>query len=166
MSLAAGQIANEDDLAAIVDGSIEKPIGRLVASGTQTLTDNTQVAITFTAEDFDTHLFHSTSSNTSRVTPTVPGYYRFLGTVFYGTETTPVVADASIRFNGSTNLAHADRKVPTTVQFSLRCSALIAMNGTTDYIELMGRQDSSGNISTNQSLQFSSCLEWEFIRGL
>jgi hypothetical protein len=124
------------------------------------------VAITFSAEDYDTHSFHSTSSNTARVTPTIAGYYEFKGTVFFGAQTTPVISDANIRFNGTTNLAAADRKVPTTSAFSLSCTVQIAMNGTTDYIELMGRQDSSGNTTTNQSSQFSSTLEWRFIREL
>ena len=40
----------------------------LTASGDQSTTGGTDTAITFTTEDFDTDAFHSTSSNTSRIT--------------------------------------------------------------------------------------------------
>ena len=166
MGTGPGQIVDDTDFSGISASGSTKPIGRLVASGTQALADNTDVAITFSVEDFDTHGFHSTSSNTSRVTPTVSGYYRFWGTVYFASQTTPVVSEARLRKNGSSNLAPAWRAVPSTVAFSASFTLQIDMNGTSDYIEMIGKQDSAGANNTNQSFQFSSVLEWERIRDL
>ena len=153
----------------IIRGTLNRPTGRMVASAAQALADNTQVAILFAAEDFDSANFHSTSSNTSRVTPSKAGQYRFTATGFFEAQTaTTVVSDVNIRFNGATNLAPGARVgVPPAGQaFSLSCTVLIEMNGTTDYIELIMRQDSAGADNTNQSIQVSSALEWEYVREL
>jgi len=151
-----------NDVAAIA----AKPIGRLVASGTQSIPDNVATALMFTTEDIDTHGFHDTTTNTSRVTPNVPGYYRFYGCYFSGAITTPSTRAAYFRKNGTTAIAPGPRDVGYTISSSKECTALIAMNGTTDYIELMGLQDSAGAVVTNQSVQFSSTLEWEYVRPL
>ena len=167
MPTGAGQIVTEDDFTAIADAGDEKPIGRLVASGTQALADATPVAITFSTEEIDTHSFHSTSVNTSRVTPTVPGYYRITGTVFFEQMTTAVSISAHIRKNGSTALAAAGR-MATSASFaqSSFTTCIVSLDGNLDYVELLGTQDSAGADNTNQSVQFSSVLEWEYLRGL
>lgn len=166
MGLGAGQIVLDTDLAAIVAGTTDKPIGRLVASGTQALADNTRTSITFTAEEIDTDGFHSTSVNTSRITPTKAGYYRFYGTVFFEAQTTPSISDCNFRKNGTTSLAPAGRAQGYTQAFSLSTTCVQDFNGTTDYIELQALQDSAGADNTNQSVQFSSVVEWEFVRDL
>jgi hypothetical protein len=142
-----------------------KPLGRIVASGSQVLADNTQVAITFSGtDDIDTHGQHNPASNNTRVTPNVAGYYRFSGTVFFAAQTTPVISDAGFRLNGTTNIAAAGRFVPGSGNgFSLSSTVMQLMNGTTDYVELMARQDSAGADDTNQSSQFSSVMEWEYL---
>ncbi len=44
-------------------------------AGVQSITNNTFTAILFDAEDFDTASYHSTSSNTERLTAPTTGYY-------------------------------------------------------------------------------------------
>lgn len=41
-----------------------------------------------------------------------------------------------------------------------------AFNGSSDYMELMGFQDSSGAVNTNVSSRFTSFLEWKYLRPL
>jgi hypothetical protein len=161
-------LVGEPTYAEDVNVALYPPVGRLVAQSSQTLTDNTQTAIQFGSgsTDFDTDSFHSESVNNTRVTPTVAGYYEFVGAVFFTALTTPVSADVNIRLNGTTNLATAGRTQGATLAVSIRSSAMVAMDGSTDYIELVARQDSSGSNSTNVSVQFSSSLEWKFIRPL
>jgi hypothetical protein len=154
------------------------PCGRLVASGAQTLTDNTAVAILWAAEDRDTGSWHSTSVNTSRVTPTKSGILRVHGTLFLSTLVNGVTVDVNVRLNGVTNLAPGNRlggaaahgvaasAFSTANAFSVSTTAQIEVNGTTDYFELVGRQNSGGDDDTNQSSQFSSVLEWEYLRPL
>ena len=161
--MAAGDITYWSDVA----NAIRPPLVRLVATAVQALADNTAVALTFAAEEIDTHGFHSTVTNTSRVTPTVAGYYEVTGTVFFEAQTTPVVSSAWIRKNGTDNKPAAGRDVPGAQAFSLHTGAtLISMNGTTDYVELMAQQDSAGADNTNQSIQFSSVLEVKYVSAL
>ena len=141
-----------------------KPIGRIVADSTQTMADDTQVAIAFAAADeIDTHGQHNPSSNNTRVTPNVAGYYRFTGTVFFIALTSGQTIDATFRKNGTTSLPASGRKQGATVQESVHTTVIVSMNGSTDYMELTGRQNSAGSSTTNQSLQFSSVMEWEYI---
>jgi hypothetical protein len=163
--LGAGQIVDEDDITTLENASTAKPIGRLVASGTQALNDDVTTVIAFSTEEIDTHSFHSTSVNNSRVTPTVPGYYRFFGTAFIATLATPVQVDSHLRKNG-TAVAPGPISPGRTSPEAQFTTALVECNGSTDYVELAVRQNSAANDTTNQSSQFSSVLEWEFVRGL
>lgn len=161
MSVNGGDIIYAADLNTLLNA----PIGRIVASGTQVLADNTQVAVQFSGtDDIDTHGFHNPASNNTRITPTVAGYYRFTGMAFFEGQTTPGTIDASFRLNGSTNLAPAWRGPGSTLSMSGPTTVLQLMNGSTDYVELMARQDSAGADNTNQSSQFSSVVEWELVR--
>lgn len=165
MGLGAGQIVDEDDFAAVQGSSSERPVGRLVASGTQALADNTDVTLTWTTEEFDTHGFHSTVTDPSRVTPNVPGYYRFYASGFFAAQATPNFVEVKIKING-TAIAPAVRAPGMTTTHGYGCTVLQPMNGTTDYAEVQVKQDSAGADDTAQSIQFSSVFEWEKVRDL
>jgi hypothetical protein len=165
--MAAGDDVRWTDISTIQAATTGKPIGRIVASGVTVLADNTQVAIPFSGtDDIDTHGYHDPAVNNTRVTPSLAGYYRFAATGFFEAQTTPVVSDVNLRKNGTSNLAPAWRNVGQIQAFSGEVTALVSMNGTSDYIELVMRQDSAGADNTNQSSQFSSVLEWEYVRPL
>lgn len=183
MSLNAGQIALDTDFLAILAGANQRPMTKLVQAAAQTgLAANTQVAITFTTEDIDTDGYHSTSVNTSRITPTRPGYFIISGVMFgnFSGITSPLnVVDANIRKNGTTNLAPAARfggaiaNISNLTTYTQAVSLIVSptyidMNGSTDYIELVGRANlvAGGTWATNQSSQFSSVLCCEFVRDL
>lgn len=161
----AGDPVSAGDINAVIAASSAKPIGRIVASGTQALADNSFVVIAFSgADDIDTHGFHDAVTNNSRVTPNVAGYYQFDATAFFELQASPVTSEAIIRKNGSLNLPPAGRNSGFTTSFGLATSAKTYMNGSTDYVELMVRQDSAGADNTNQSVQYSSVFEWELLR--
>jgi len=146
-----------------------KPRVRLVASGTQSIPDATQTALTFSTEDVDPDGFHSTSSNTSRITPTVAGLYLFMGTYFTAGNTDYVTVDICVAKNGSGTSAPAERRNFSTTAtqvsnaLSVQCSSILEANGSTDYFELFVFQDSAGSKSTNQSQRFSSTFQCFFI---
>jgi hypothetical protein len=168
MSLAAGQVVDEDDLADIVAGTTEKPVGRLVQAVAQSIADNTHVALTFTTEEFDTHGFHSTSVNTSRVTPTIAGYYRVSGAVFMTARSDYSYVEGHIRVNGTAVPPGERKPVPPNGTVSCGASAIVECDGVSDYFEFGVRQDNTANVAslTTVSVQFTSALEWEFMRGL
>ena len=125
---------------------------------------NTAVAITFTTEDIDTHGFHDNVTNNSRVTPTVAGIYTVRGAVVFEALTTPVFTAVWIRKNGSTGLPPAARTPGGTSAGGIYTAALVTFNGTTDYVELIGQQDSAGADNTNVSSQYTSVLELVYER--
>jgi len=181
--VAAGDPVESADITGIADYTTSKPLVRLVVNGTQSIPDNTQTAIQFAgADDIDTHGFHDPASNNTRITPTVAGYYDARGTYFTATLSSCTTMDCNIRKNGSSNLAPAARfggaaghtvttsGTPSTIgtgnAFAASCQALVSMNGSTDYVELIVRQDSAGAINANASSQFSSAFELIFERPL
>lgn len=165
ITYANGQRLTAALLQQLADYTVNRPVGYIVASGAQALADNTQVAIQFSGtDDIDTDGFHNPSSNNTRITPNVAGYYSFTVFGFFQAQATPVISDVSVRKNGSTHFAPAGRYPGSTQAFSLPSVVYMEMNGTTDYIELMMLQDSAGADNTNQSVQYSSVIMWELLR--
>lgn len=172
MTAVAGGIVHAADITDLIALTTARPLVRLVANSTQSLADATAVAITFATEDIDTHGFHSTSVNTSRITPTIAGYYRVRGTVLFGARADYADLNCWIRLNGSSNLAPAYRGgfagITTSSVETGIAEVIVSLNGTTDYVELVAQQNNTANVAqvTNQSSQFSSGLELEFLRSL
>lgn len=170
MGTGAGQIIEDADFAEISQASSDKPIGRVLASGTQSMAHNTYTAIAMATEEIDSHSFHSTSVNTSRVTPTIPGYYRFFGSVAFGGRADYVFTEVTLRQTGGTPVAPSNRDKPDLVNTTLMAmvSALFECDGVSDYIEVVGRHTNGAAAAqvTAQSVHLTSCLEWEYVRGL
>jgi hypothetical protein len=169
LSTGAGQIVLDTDFDAIEQGSSQRPVCRVVANAVQSIPDNTQTAITFGQEDIDTHGAHSTSSNTSRVTPTVAGIYDARGTIHLSARGDYTAVNVIIRKNGTTNIAPAERAGNNTaiVASSWATSVLIDMNGTTDYLEITILEDNTLNtaVNTNQSVYLTCVFEVVYVRG-
>lgn len=155
-----------NEAAAISELMLNPPAGRCEQAAAQSMPDNTLTALTFTTEVYDTDNFHSTAVNTQRVTPTVAGYYLFRGLYYSVTMTTPVAIEASFRKNGATQLASGIRHTGGSITNSALAECMVEMNGTTDYVELMGLQDSSGAVNTAVSLRFTSFIEWRWMQPL
>jgi hypothetical protein len=169
VGLAAGQIALDTDFTGISQASNAKPAGRLVQTVAQAgFANNTLTPLTFTTEDLDTHNFHNNVTNNSRVTPTVPGWYRVFAAASLVGNTDFTAVEVTIRANGGFSTAPAFRIQPGTTAGTIviQCSALILCNGTTDYFEGITRtlRSGSGTGSTAISIQFASVLEWTFER--
>ena len=145
-----------------------KPIGRLVdTTGGQSLPHNTLTAITFASEAIDTDNFHSTSSNTARVTPTKAGYYRFNGSVSFTGRTDYTALEVTLHKAGvavepASRIPGSGGSNSTAV---VPVQAIISMNGTTDYVDMRARHSNSAAASSTTVLssQFASVLEWEYL---
>jgi hypothetical protein len=123
-------------------------------SANQSVANNTNTAITFDSESFDTDGFHSTSSNTSRVT--IPagkaGYYLITGTLSWAANATGG-RWCYLRKNGSMVSAIA---VPYAMQGSSASGVWtagafshIGNFAVSDYIELFAEQGSGGALNIN-----------------
>jgi hypothetical protein len=150
--------------AELLDLMLNPPAVRLVQQSGQSIGDNVATALTFGTGStvIDTHGFHDESTNNTRITPNVAGRYRFYGCYFDDGMTTPASRSVILRLNGTTTIAPGPRDAGATITSSKEATALVEMNGTTDYVELLAQQDSAGASTTNVLSQQSSVFECEF----
>lgn len=164
---AAGAPVSSSDGTTVEDYTIRKPLVRLIQQAAQSIA-TTNTAITFGAgsEDIDTHGFHDEVTNNTRVTPTIAGYYRCTG-VYLSSATTAPALRATIGKNGGVvqpafPIYHA---VASSAIKGAATQAIVACNGSTDYIEFFA-VNSTGGVNTQASGGFNSVLEVEFLRPL
>lgn len=113
---------------------------------TQSINNNTYTALTWNSEDFDTDGFHSTTTNTSRITiPTGKGgKYRVEASTAWATDATGERV-LVIRKNGSTvALNQTIGTTATAISNELSCVLVLAAN---DYIEAFVLQSSGGSLN-------------------
>ena len=128
-----------------VTGNIITDAPAFSAYGTakQSISHNTLTKIAFNTEAFDTNSNYDTT--TYRFTPNVAGYYQVNATIGSTPNTTGVVLFAFYK-NGS--FYHRVNAVPNSNQGpDVGGATLIYMNGTTDYIEVYGYQNSGGALN-------------------
>jgi hypothetical protein len=166
---AVGQRLTAAMLQSLADYTVNRPLVRLVAAATQSLTNNTSTAIQFGtgSTSIDTHGYHSEVTNNSRVTPLVAGYYRAYGVVAYGARTDYTSLQSVIRFNG-TDQAGNQREGPnaTSSPRGVPAEGEFLCNGSTDYLELGGLQVNGAAAAqvTTSSGSTTSYFEVEFVR--
>jgi hypothetical protein len=169
MTVYGGDKTLVTDINPIEARTILKPLVRIAQQSAQSLANSTDTAITFGSGStgFDTHDFHDESTNNSRVTPTVAGYYRVTGTVFVAASAALTSLIATIGKNGTVQAPrHRFKPGTANVSASAQVSVILTANGTTDYFELFGQQTTGGALNTTTGGSFTSVLEVEFLRDL
>ncbi len=136
------------DLATGVAGT--GPAFNAAADGTQTIASGSYTKILFATEVFDTN----NNFASSRFTPTVAGYYHVSTAISYATTGETVVA---LYRNGSLLYYLADIASATLV-YTLNGSAVIYLNGSTDYVEIFAYQSSGSSKNPTSSSFFSGVL--------
>ena len=112
------------------------PTFNAVMSTTQTISNGTFTKINFDTKNWDTNSNYNTS--TYRFTPTVAGYYQVNCSIDGGASSGQVRVISNIYKNGSQYRVGQNTNTASGGSFSGVCSALVYMNGTTDYIECWG----------------------------
>lgn len=114
---------------------------RVYNSTNQNVNNITETAITFNSERYDADNFHSTSSNTSKLTAPATGYYHIGGNVYWDSNLTGA-RDLYIKFNGTTIIAiqHGPGN-PADMQQNVSCDYFLNVG---EYVELFTYQDSGG----------------------
>lgn|SRR5262245_26050215 len=147
---------------------LEAPCGKCIASGTTTFNDNTLTAWSFASATIDTEDDHDPAAPT-RITPSIPGYYFFLGTSMPGARSDWADINTGWRKNGASSQAPWTRNGPAAVsQIQSQVAwALEQMNGSSDYMEFVGQYNNTGsaNQASNQSGQFSAGIMWFMVGG-
>jgi hypothetical protein len=112
-------------------------------SASQTVTSGVFTTVTFDTEQFDTN--NNFASNT--FTPTVAGYYQINGNV-YASATTITRLIATIFKNGGTYRFGVDVSLSVGAgEYRSTVSAIVYMNGTTDYLNLSALVTGTGTIN-------------------
>lgn len=131
----------------------------LVQTSVQSMPNNAFTAITFNSETLDLLGAHDNSTNNSRYTPPVPGWYMFSGGVSFASNATGARA-ARWRKNGS-DVDGADASVQALTAQSTSVTARVVpiqLNGSTDYVELVGYQLSGAALNTSATGPQSSTM--------
>jgi len=112
----------------IVQGANTAPAFSAYQNSGQAVANNATVTVNFDTKEFDTANCYSTSTN--RFTPTVAGYYQVnvAITALYGSGETSI----QLLKNGSVIKLIGD--IPGAYNYVINGSALVYMNGTTDYL--------------------------------
>ena len=117
------------------------------------VTASTHTKITFDTENFDTN----SNFASSRFTPTVAGYYQINANIRFGPTTGTLFLVALFK-NGSLGVISGGNGVSAYVTPCV--SAVLYFNGSTDYVEVYGYQNTAGTISSDSGTyyNFSGCL--------
>jgi hypothetical protein len=117
----------------------------LYKSGNQTISNSANNTLTWDSEHFDTNTFHSTSSNTERIT--IPsgkdGYYLFTAAVRFNTNSTGRRYIELFK-NGSASSTAVMETQPG--QYNHNVLAFVVSAVATDYFTLDAHQSSGGNL--------------------
>jgi hypothetical protein len=127
--------------------------------GTQTIANNTNTAITFDSEFFDTDGFHSTSTNTSRITipAGMSGKYSVVSTALTWDINGTGKRGLGIYKNGAALTSSLEIIPSGSIYVSNALSVVIDLSAG-DYIELYAIQTSGGNLTAyarNQDYPFT-----------
>ena len=142
------QIATALSLSASPTCRVRRVTSQTIASQAEPMT-----GIAFTSEDFDADRWHSTSSYPTRITPDVAGLYLVATTIEFMPNG---VGARSVRIgvNGLTipqGLSQVTSQAVTTgVPTNVSTSAVVVLNGTTDFIEIGVSQTSGGDLITGE----------------
>lgn len=130
------------------------------ASGSITIGNSAITKVTFNSEIFDTASCYDPTTN-YRFTPNVAGYYQINALVqLYSAPSTSGVMYSLLYKNGSAYVAGPVIPLVNGNESGSAISSLVYLNGTTDYVEVYARQNSSGNLTLDTGIwaQFSGFL--------
>lgn len=136
----------DTDVESIAVRTVEKPLC-IVRKSTVTNVANNGAVLTWDTEDTDPNGLHSTSSNTSRITPNVAGWYRITATVHWAANATGRRAVA-INKNGATAGYGQISPGSSAGTTSTTVTRTVQANGSTDYFEVFAYQDSGAGLNT------------------
>jgi hypothetical protein len=131
-------------------------------SSVQTVSNATFTKIQVNVEEFDTNSNYDSTTN-YRFTPTVAGYYQFACNINWNFPGAGLIGLSSLYKNGS-ELKRGGQLISNGTNVQASGSALIYMNGSTDYVELYGYQNSGSSQAPSQG-QATVYFQAVLVRG-
>lgn len=105
------------------------------ATSNQNVTSATLTKVQLNAEEYDLGSCFDSTTN-YRFTPNVPGYYQFSWCVRCDSATSSIVDAAAILYKNGAAIKTPEYVGPAVASIGVAASALVYMNGTTDYAEI------------------------------
>ena len=130
--------------------------------GSQSLSSATWTKLTIDYEEFDTNSNYDTS--TYRFQPTVAGYYMVVGSIEWANSPQTAVAMLMFAKNGGLFARGSGVLFGGTAPVSTG-SALIYCNGSSDYIEMYGYQNTGANLLVFGTNKFSTRFSGVLVRA-
>ena len=126
--------------------------------GSQSVTQYVATKVAFDTKVFDTASCFNTSLN--RFVPNVPGYYQVAGLTTVATSTSGQLSTTQIYKNGVAVSGGSVGSTGTNFYINSNTTALVYMNGTTDYLEIYLYTSFTGTLpaDTNTRQQFLAFL--------
>lgn len=142
----AGDFISAETMNYVIQRAVNRPTCKLALTGTQAVATGSNVAIAFAVgtEIFDDLNWHSTSVNTSRITPTYAGRYLVTGQASWPAAASSARRVMVLKNGGFTTMWNA---ITTAAEITQTITDEIEMNGTTDYLNLSLFQDSGGSVN-------------------
>jgi hypothetical protein len=128
--------------------SLDGPAFSAYLSSSQTVSGNTWTKLQANTEEFDTASCYDSSTN-YRFTPNVAGYYQINGGIAFADSSTALTACVvAIYKNGSSaKWGTYITRASNNQDMDGVVSALIYLNGSTDYVELYGYVNGTGTLT-------------------
>jgi len=126
---------------------------------TQSLANNTWAALNLNTEQVDSYNGHSTSTNNSRYTAQVGGYYTVAGVAVFAAGSISI-RGARIHVNGSVVQGSAQMFAPpsTSNLCGVATPTRVVYLNSGDYVEVAGYQLTGGSLSTGVASDLASAL--------
>lgn len=156
-------LANKDGSWVIL-GSVDTPAGAPLCALTQGTTGTIVHTAAFATMFWDTEVsddwgFHSTSTNASRVTPTVPGWYLVSGKVAFVSDTNGTGRRGAAIAKNGTRIDQLLFQAPSSAApYSPLPGTVVQMDGSTDYLEVQAFQESGADRTTIASTGETACF--------
>lgn len=122
------------------------PAFSVYGTGGQSIANSTFTKIILNTKVFDTATAFDTTTN-YRFQPAVAGYYQINAQVFFAGSVVGY-AQMQINKNGNGYIYGSSTANNNNIGSQINASAVIYLNGSTDYLELYGWQNSGGNLNT------------------
>jgi hypothetical protein len=142
----AGDFITAETMNYVIQRAVNRPTCKLALIANQAIGTGSNTAITFAVgtEIYDDLNWHSTSVNTSRVTPTYAGRYLVTAQVSWPAAASSNRRPMILKNGGFTSVWNT---ITTAAEVTMTVTDEIELNGTTDYVNLSVFQDSGGSVN-------------------
>jgi len=144
-------VANGGTATTTLAGLENTPAFHVKTPGNGTMGTGVDEVIEFGSEMYDSGSFYDTS--TYRFTPTVAGKYFFYASLRWQTSTTTATRlNIAINKNGGEGLGGRNNNSDYS---TVCCSGVISLNGSGDYVDVVGFQNTGGDVAISTEFELS-----------